>query len=822
MISRFFSESGSPKNAIDYLLDPEKQPELMRGNPQTFEALANALPFKNKYTSGVLRFNEKPDQPTLDSIMDEYSRFLTAGLNQPPEVLWVMHQEHGETELHFVLPNVDLESQRLFQPYLHKRDLSCRDALDNTINAKYGFTDPDDPANKRLVNSASNYLKLSKDRKELAQTIDDFVLNQAKEALKNGFKYTSANAINDIKNLGFGVKTSRGKLSITHEDMKKPMRLKGDFYEPNFSFSASRIQAIKSDSDRYRASSRERYEANASEYSRLFEQRASAVTKKYRASWKRVAERNQEHEQTQQADNKNNAITSTSNNSVVASAGVSANDFDQKQKHGTLQPTDESERTKQNEQDQDYGWIHLHEQQRLQLPRPEQQNDSLQASIIPCFYLNNEIGRIIDTGNKLTAQAFKSDKSAAFNIVIEGKKKGWKSIEFTGNDDFLKHAFTYALQQGLEVKAKNEHQQQLLKQVQENDRARKVATRAIKEIGERTGNYQERKRTIAEKSEDFKRQIKRFDKAYGAVKMKRENELDTFKTDINMVEYAKTLGFEVDRKASTAKSIKMKNGSDTLIISTASDGHGIYFNATSDRSGSIIDLCQEFKGLNLGQVRKELRPWIGRAADARTEKEHYTPKPKASSKNEQLVLNEWAKTEPLLQHPYLTSRGISQNVQSSPKFANRFRIDARKNVIFPHFKGGEVVGFEKKNNGFTGFSSGGEKALWYSNDLMKSEKIVIVESAIDAMSFEQLHGAKHNYGYISIGGQPNAQQLAMLERLDKSKIVIATDNDQGGEQIRQQIDPAGQCERITPESKDWNDDLKEQIKQQQQSRSMSM
>lgn len=821
MISRFFSKSGSPKNAIDYLLDEAKQPELMRGNPAMFEAVASALPFKNKYTSGVLRFNEKPDQATLDAIMNEYSRFLTAGLNQPPELLWVMHQEHGETELHFVVPNVDLESQRLFQPYLHKRDLACRDALDNTINAKYGFTDPDDPANKRLVNSASNYLKTSKDRKELAQNIDDFVLNQAKEALKNGFKYTSANAINDIKNLGFGVKTSRGKLSITHEQMGKPMRLKGAFYESNFSFSQSSVEAIASDSERYRASSRERYEANASEYQSLLRQRASAVTKKYRASWERVAERNQKYEQAKQTADKNNVTTNPSHNNGAGSVVLPADDLDKKQIVRTLHATT---RDSTSEKDPDNkGRLPIHEEQRLRVQGQSRQNDSLQAStIIPCFYLNREIGRILDQGDKLTAQAFKSDKSAAFNIVMQGKGKGWKVMQFTGNDRFLTSAFEYAIKNGIEISPKNKHQQQLLEKVKDHDRTRKDAIRAVEEIVIRARDYKERKQDAVRKSDSFKQKIKQFDKAIGAREMRRNDELERFKADINMVEYAKTLGFEVDRKASTAKSIKMKNGSDTLIISTASDGHGIYFNATSNKSGSIIDLCQEFKGLNLGEVRKELRPWIGRDANARTEREHYTPKPEASSKNEQLVLNEYAKTEPLLTHPYLTSRGISQNVQSSAKFANKFRIDERKNVIFPHFKGGEVVGFEKKNNGFTGFSSGGEKALWYSNGLMQSEKIIIVESAIDAMSFEQLYGAKHNYGYISIGGQPNEQQLQILNKLDKSKVVIAVDNDAGGESIKKQIDRNNECERIKPKGKDWNDDLKEQTNQQQQSQSPSM
>jgi hypothetical protein len=90
---------------------------------------------------------------------------------------------------------------------------------------------------------------------------------------------------------------------------------------------------------------------------------------------------------------------------------------------------------------------------------------------------------------------------------------------------------------------------------------------------------------------------------------------------------------------------------------------------------------------------------------------HYTKPVKKTEVDIDSVQKEYAKTQPLLTHPYLSVRGISDTVQQSAKFQGVFRIDGYKNVVFPHFKNKAIVGFEKKNHSYTGFSSGGEKAL---------------------------------------------------------------------------------------------------------------
>ncbi|MEA1990567.1 MAG: toprim domain-containing protein [Pseudomonadota bacterium] len=797
--SKFFPNPGSPKSAIEYLLDEKHQPEVMRGNPQSFLDLANSLEFKNQYTSGVIRTTETMNDEQMNFIMDKYTQFLTAGLNQPPEVLFVKHYEHGETELHFVIPNVDLESGRAFQPYAHSRDLKRRDALDNIINAKFDFHDPDDPANQRFTASDKDYLRTSKDRKGLAEVVDKAISDSMVSTIQNGGIYDRKAVVSDLKSLGFEVKERGKSISIKNDAMAKPMRLKGSFYEPTARFNETSFGAIQEASEQYRASRSERFKANVSEYKQLTQDRIGQVESRYSHSWKNaeksiMADASRAVER--QSSPSTNAVLVDHSDSRQGKRTLSSSDRDRQ-----LQPSQQAESTespKRPVSDNAQG----HET-RLQL------RTGLQDKVIPCYYKDREIGQVVDKGSKLVAQGFKSQKATAYNLLEQAKNKGWTSVQTDSKDpDFLRHLHEQSKYKGIELTPKNQTQRKILEEIQKDDRTRKDALRAVEEIGKRTADFERRKSNFTQESESYKQTSGKFNTAIGERAMRRDQELERFKTDINLVDYAQSLGFEVVKKESTKKSIKLKNGSDTLIISTDTDGHGIYFNAQSNKSGSIIDLVQEFKNLNLGQVRKELRPFIGRDANARIEQDHYTPKPLKSTKDQVLVANEFAKTEPLLTHPYLSERGITESTQSNPKFQGKFRIDDRQNVIFPHFKGGEVVGFEKKNTDFTGFSSGGEKSVWYSNGLMQADKVVIVESAIDAMSFEQLHGKGKNYGYISIGGQPRDEQLQVLAKLDPSKLILGLDNDEGGESIKTQIEAVtGTLKEVKPKSKDFNQDL---------------
>jgi hypothetical protein len=304
----------------------------------------------------------------------------------------------------------------------------------------------------------------------------------------------------------------------------------------------------------------------------------------------------------------------------------------------------------------------------------------------------------------------------------------------------------------------------------------------------------------------------------GALSMHRDNELEQFKCQINLVEFAQSLGYQVDRRESSQNSKVMRhNNGDKIVVATSQNGHGIYFSVRDDRdNGSIIDFVQKRTGASLGQIRKTLRPWIGGPGVLPPRPRQPEPKPPPSSSDRQQILLAYSQTEPVRHHAYLVSRGIADSTLADPRFAGMVRQDTRGNAVFPHHDNEGVAGYELKNRGFTGYAAGGTKALWHSTNLEKAKQIVIVESAIDALSHAQLHPNSET-AYVSMGGQLSDHQRGLLRRVfdravnREAEIVIATDNDLAGESLAweiQNLAPANsRISRSVPFQKDWNDDL---------------
>jgi hypothetical protein len=370
-----------------------------------------------------------------------------------------------------------------------------------------------------------------------------------------------------------------------------------------------------------------------------------------------------------------------------------------------------------------------------------------------------------------------------------------------------------------------------------------AAGRAEQRVSEASGRLDgaarsagERQRTataeLGQSLGDFGQKAER---ACRKLSMSREDELTRFKTDVNLVEYACSRGYSVIKsESSKASTVLTDNQGDKVVVATAEDGHGIYFSVRDDAdNGSIIDFVQRRQGLNLGQVRKELRPWIGeygRAAApvhaARKPEVERPAKPVPSSRDRQQVLAKWMQMEPAAgRHKYLENeRHLDRKTLADPRFAGAVRVDGKGNAVFPHFDRDGITGYELKNDGFTGFAKGGEKGLWISSNLNHAERVVIVESAIDAMSHAQAKKDRES-AYISIGGSMSDKQRDLLAgALAKAHqrgatVVLATDSDEAGHKLAGEaraLAPAGaNIERLEPRhGKDWNDEVKYQYGQE--------
>lgn len=325
---------------------------------------------------------------------------------------------------------------------------------------------------------------------------------------------------------------------------------------------------------------------------------------------------------------------------------------------------------------------------------------------------------------------------------------------------------------------------------------------------------------------NFERTAERF---VGVIRMNRDDELQRFKTDIDLISYCAGCGFEIDQSESSRTSTIMRRGpqksGEKIGVAIDKDGHWVYSDLRNDgKGGSIIDFVQHTQGLNLGQVRKELRSAAGIINEIPIAER--PKRPERSTASRQDVQHAYIKAQPTNgRHAYLQNqRGIDAEILQDPRFSSMVKVDNRGNAIFPHYDQKGLSGYEIRGDGYKGFSKHGEKSIWCSTNVKTAKEVIFVESAINALSHAQLH-PHLNAGYISIGGQmsPHQRELvayAMARVHERgATIVLATDRDEAGEAhaqaLRDLAPAAANLYREAPQQAgDWNELL--QLVQQQQ------
>jgi hypothetical protein len=265
--------------------------------------------------------------------------------------------------------------------------------------------------------------------------------------------------------------------------------------------------------------------------------------------------------------------------------------------------------------------------------------------------------------------------------------------------------------------------------------------------------------------------------------MSQDAELESFKREIDLRQFAVSLGYEVDRRESWRGSTVLRLGADKIVVKRNRNGHYVFFSVRDDGdNGTLIDFLQRRQQLSLGRVRQVLRPWLGRIAIS-----PQFPELEPVSADRMRVEGEYRRMSNAPRYPYLEGqRCVPAAVLLSPRFAGRVRIDGRGNTVFPHFDAAGLCGYEVKNRGFTGFAAGGKKGLWFSHTQPDDRRLVLAESAIDALSYATLFpDAEDQTRYASLGGKPSPRQMGLVQatiaRLPASaEIVAAFDADEAG------------------------------------------
>lgn len=233
-------------------------------------------------------------------------------------------------------------------------------------------------------------------------------------------------------------------------------------------------------------------------------------------------------------------------------------------------------------------------------------------------------------------------------------------------------------------------------------------------------------------------------------------------------------------------------GDDTLVVFKGRGNDWMYFNAQDDRdkgsvidwmknrvnSGRIVGIAQE-PGRNVWQsVNDHFRTYLNLPEEQRPRLD--LPSIAETAPGEKFHSIYTKDCRPLENTAYLESRGITKTTINSPQFAGRILNQLHTvqregmpaktyvNTAFPAYHEGRVVGLELKGEGFKGQAPESQftRSLWLSKvpEGAPAARLVVSESALDTLSFAQLHPGE-NALYASTAGTLTQNKIFELKRL---------------------------------------------------------
>ena len=288
MIVKFLGNKGggSAGATIDYLLGEDRDrfgAVLLSGDPELTQRLADNLDFQNRYTVGVLSFEEANlEEQQKQEIMQSFEKALLAGLDRDQyDITWIEHTDKGRLELNFVIPNVELSTGKRLQPYFDQADRPLVENWKQVTNFDYGLSDPHAP-NKAQAIKTLNSKNLPENVKEIKQQIGTAIAEQ----ISNGNIQNRQDVVNTLENAGFEItRQTERSISIKNPDGKRNIRLEGVIYE-NRQFDKQFAEEHSRAGQDYQRTSRERYETASGKLHRFVEnkQRANQENFKLKSS----------------------------------------------------------------------------------------------------------------------------------------------------------------------------------------------------------------------------------------------------------------------------------------------------------------------------------------------------------------------------------------------------------------------------------------------------------------------------------------------------------------------------------------------------------
>ncbi len=227
---------GDGDGSVNYLLNERVEQgtaKVLKGDANLTKSLLLSLTQKHKACVGCLSFEEPNINESLKyELMESFENaLLTQEMQGCYNILWVEHTDKGRLELNFVIPKIDLERRKAFNPYYHKVDLKRIDTWKDCINLKHNFTNPKDLEKQQISNYHNTKTPQGKAIFKNYKELDNYLYNAVTQGLLN----SRAEIIELLQVSNYEI-TRQGKdyISVKLPNQQKAKRLKGIIYDERF------------------------------------------------------------------------------------------------------------------------------------------------------------------------------------------------------------------------------------------------------------------------------------------------------------------------------------------------------------------------------------------------------------------------------------------------------------------------------------------------------------------------------------------------------------------------------------------------------------
>lgn len=240
MIVRIFKAGRSRgESPVNYLLSDsdhsgearDVKPEVLEGHPATTVHIINSIQRQHKYVSGVIAFRreEQPTRKQMHEVIDAFKATVAPGLSADQfNSLWVLHQDKGNVEMHFVFPMTTLSGQRMNIHPPGPKNIALYQTFSQVMNEALGYRQVQ-PEPMKLANTHSKFKNaMTTERNRHIELLGDEIA----QAIQSGVPNRDGVCRFLEDDLGIMI-TRKGAdyISVKLPGAKKAIRLKGPLFQ---------------------------------------------------------------------------------------------------------------------------------------------------------------------------------------------------------------------------------------------------------------------------------------------------------------------------------------------------------------------------------------------------------------------------------------------------------------------------------------------------------------------------------------------------------------------------------------------------------------